>query len=100
MQTLDPGKTLSRARMTVISHIAQKLHANYILMLESLIKRYEAHLWLTYTNDISQLSQSLRYQDQIVHDLQDIGHGYIAVAASMGYERALRDLVNAGYIKW
>ena len=97
MTVVEAARVIQRAQTAVISHYAQRVHAQYVLTLEALINRYRAHLWLTYDDAFRRVPAS---QAGIVKELQDLGHGYIELAAALGYERALRDLTLTGWIKW
>ena len=95
---------LGTIQAKVVSQLAQKFHWQYTLQLEALIKRYEVAMWLAFTKHVNDPTYATAHESllphQTVEELKEIGTLYIEQAASLGHERALRDLVNSGWLKW
>lgn len=104
----EAAAVVKHAQTLVVSHYAQKMHGQFFLTVDLLINRYAAELNQTYNEaaahmqyvhgiDAQQIEAPLKKLQQ---QLQTLGRAYISLAGALGYERALRDLTNFGWLKW
>ena len=79
-----------------LNKIIEQAHWQYLLSMESLIQRYSAKLMLAAKSYTPRFQYSGNHElllHQLVTDLANLGDLYIRAAATIGFERGLRDLI-------